>query len=78
MIWIYTKEVLAVCGFPIDFCKFVILNRDFFIKKCDANFCNNFVILNRDFFIKKCDASLLYFIFKLDGIVFLIQRMNCK
>ena len=31
------KEVLAVNIFPVDFCdKFVILNRDFCIKKCDG------------------------------------------
>ena len=32
------KEVVAVSAFPIDFCgKFLILNRGFCTKKCDAS-----------------------------------------
>ena len=38
MLRIYMKEVLAVSTFPVDFCdKFVVLNRDFCIKKCGAS-----------------------------------------
>ena len=39
MLWIYIEEDLAVSAFPVDFCNtFVILNKDFCIKKYDASF----------------------------------------
>ena len=58
MIRIYMKEVLAVGTFPIDFCnRFVISNKDFFIKKCDASLW---------YFTFKLDG--IVFLFKLNKV----------
>ena len=50
------------------------------VSAFSIDFRNKFVILNIDFCIKKCDASFWYFIFIVDGIVFVIQviQTHCE